>query len=89
MKPKKTNERLDFEVLQTVFMYCFAIIVCPVLTFFGSKAFIFEGLFGLNEVSTNVYSAVASVIVLHVALGMFIYKAYSDPTPLQKPGKQD
>lgn len=30
----------------------------------------------MNATSSNVYAAVIAIIVLHVALGSFIYKAY-------------
>lgn len=40
--------------------------------------FIFLGFFGISNVASNVWSAVAAVAVLHVALGCYIYKAYSN-----------
>lgn len=90
MKTKKPQDRPDLEVLTTVFIYCIAIIVCPVATFFGSKILIFEGVLGLNNVVVNVYSAVAAVLVLHIALGFFIYRAYTDPSQTtHKPDKRD
>lgn len=36
------------------------------------------GLLGLNHVPSNVYSAAVAILVLHVALGSFIYRAYFD-----------
>lgn len=36
------------------------------------------GLLGLNDVPSNVYSAAVAILVLHVALGAFIYRAYFD-----------
>ncbi|CAH0380661.1 unnamed protein product [Bemisia tabaci] len=42
---------------------------------------------GSDSISSNVYSAALAVIVLHVTLGAFIYKAYSDTGT--KPSKQD
>jgi hypothetical protein len=34
------------------------------------------GLIGTGNLASNVWSAVMAVVVLHIALGMFIYKAY-------------
>ncbi|GLG94164.1 Vacuolar ATPase assembly integral membrane protein VMA21 homolog [Gryllus bimaculatus] len=88
------EERADSEVLRKTVLkscciYCLAIFLSPVLTFFGTKELIFKGFLELDDVLTNVYSAVASVIALHVVFGMFIYKAYSYPAPPQKPRKDD
>ncbi|XP_043605233.1 vacuolar ATPase assembly integral membrane protein VMA21 homolog isoform X2 [Bombus pyrosoma] len=37
-----------------------------------------SGLLGLDQVPSNVYSAGVAILVLHVALGAFIYRAYFD-----------
>jgi hypothetical protein len=34
------------------------------------------GLIGTGNLASNVWSAVMAVVVLHIALGLFIYKAY-------------
>ncbi|KAI5709466.1 hypothetical protein M8J76_001848 [Diaphorina citri] len=82
------KERPDFEVLTTVFYYCFTIIVMPVVTFFASKYLIFSGVFGVDSVSCNVYSAIAAIIAVHISLAAFIYRAYSE-AGTGKPQKQD
>ena len=46
--------------------------------------FFLLGWFGSDNVSGNVYSAICAVIMLHVALGLFIYKAYSSDEPPRK-----
>lgn len=38
----------------------------------------FEGIIGTTSITSNVWSAVIAVAVLHLALGLFIYKAYSE-----------
>lgn len=30
----------------------------------------------MSEMTTNIYSAVGAVVALHLALGLYIYKAY-------------
>lgn len=72
------KELPELQVFKTVLIHCLVIIALPVLSFFTSKVFIFDGLLGLNHVPSNIYSAGVAVIVLHVALGAFIYRAYFD-----------
>ncbi|KYN00865.1 Vacuolar ATPase assembly integral membrane protein VMA21 [Cyphomyrmex costatus] len=52
------------------------ILALPVISFFTSKIFLFDGILGFSEVLSNVYSAGVAVLVLHFALGLFIYRAY-------------
>lgn len=78
----------DFQTFRTVFHYCFVIIVMPVASFFGAKSIIFDGLLGLAHIQSNVYSAIVTVIVLHIILGFYIYRAFSVDSS-QKPAKQD
>ncbi|XP_058796309.1 vacuolar ATPase assembly integral membrane protein VMA21 homolog [Phymastichus coffea] len=82
------KEQTEFQVFKTVFVHCIVIIACPVISFFLSKAFIFDTLFGLNSVSSNIYAAGVAMLILHLALGAFIYRAYFDQ-PTKTPSKQD
>ncbi|XP_076175488.1 vacuolar ATPase assembly integral membrane protein VMA21 homolog [Ptiloglossa arizonensis] len=72
------KELPELQVFKTVLFHCVVIIALPVVSFFTSKIFIFDGLLGLNHVPSNVYSAGIAILVLHVALGAFIYRAYFD-----------
>merc|ERR1712029_551873 len=83
----------DGVVFSTVLSYCLLILGGPVATFFVSKLVLFSVLLGWDPDSTwtSVASAVAAVIFLHIALGLFIAKAYfgdSDQTKV-KIGKKD
>ncbi|XP_032675691.1 vacuolar ATPase assembly integral membrane protein VMA21 homolog [Odontomachus brunneus] len=73
-----TKELTELQVFKTVLYYSVVIIALPVISFFTSKIFLFDGLLGLNNVPSNVYSAAVAVLVLHIALGAFIYRAYFD-----------
>lgn len=75
---KDAKELPELQVFKTVLFYCLVMIALPVLSFFMSKAFIFDGLLGQNSVPSNVYSAGVAILVLHVALAAFIYRAYFD-----------
>ncbi|CAG4941114.1 vacuolar ATPase assembly integral membrane protein VMA21 homolog [Colias croceus] len=86
----KANELPDFQVFRTVIKYCLFIIIVPVVSFFLVKSLLFDGLLRLEPITSSVYSAVVAVVVLHITLGLYIYRAYSEaekaPT---KPVKKD
>ncbi|XP_066997438.1 vacuolar ATPase assembly integral membrane protein VMA21 homolog [Anabrus simplex] len=85
MNDQQVGEMPDGHVLRTVLGYSLAIIVSPVMAFFTAKYYIFDGMLQLSLVQSNVYSAIASIFVLHMAVGLFIYRAYSAPSTSVKP----
>ncbi|CAB3228509.1 unnamed protein product [Arctia plantaginis] len=85
----RANELPDFQVFQTVIKYCLIIIVVPVFSFFITKVVLFDAILRLEPVTSSVYSAVVAVIVLHVTLGLYIYRAYSETEKPSKPVKKD
>ena len=86
------NEDSEGVVFSSVLTYCALILGGPIFAFFVTKIGILTVVFGWESdgVSTNVASAVVAVIVLHMALGLFIAKAYfgADQTKV-KIGKKD
>ncbi len=61
----------------SVLYYSGLILVLPIAAFFTTKSVVLETFLGYDsDVTCNVISAVVAVVVLHVALGVFIYKAY-------------
>ncbi|CAG9563019.1 unnamed protein product [Danaus chrysippus] len=88
MMEGKANELPDFQVFRTVIKYCLFIIIVPVVSFFVSKLILFDAVFRLEAVSSSIYSAVVAVIVLHVTLGLYIYKAYGESEKPSKPLKK-
>ena len=72
------KEMTELQAFKTVLYHSVIILALPVIAFFTSKVFLFDGIFGLSNVPSNVYSAGVAVIVLHIALGAFIYRAYFD-----------
>ncbi|CAK1551905.1 unnamed protein product [Leptosia nina] len=83
------NELPDFQVFRTVIKYCLFIIIVPVLSFFVVKTVLFDALLRVEPITSSVYSAVVAVIVLHVTLGLYIYRAYSEAEKPEKPVKRD
>ncbi|XP_035704698.1 vacuolar ATPase assembly integral membrane protein VMA21 homolog isoform X2 [Folsomia candida] len=73
-KPAKS----EFQIFKQVLFHCFLIILCPITVFFLLKIYFFDGFLELESLQSNLYSAFAAVIVLHLALGNFIYHAYFD-----------
>ncbi|XP_073965993.1 vacuolar ATPase assembly integral membrane protein VMA21 homolog [Choristoneura fumiferana] len=86
----RANELPDFQVFRTVIKYCLIIIIVPIISFFTSKIVLFDGLLRLDVTTSSVYSAVVAVLVLHVTLGLYIYKAYGEAEVApSKPLKKD
>ncbi len=84
----------SLETFSTVLGYCVLILVMPILSFFVSKSFVLERVLGMSDpdsaIWVNVVSAIVAVLVLHGALGIFIYKAYFEGAPAKaKIGKQE
>lgn len=76
------------EIFFNILFYCLLIIISPIVTFFASKVFIFDYIF--EPVGSNIAAAVSAVVAIHIALGMFLYRAYfSDEQPSKPIQKQD
>lgn len=72
------QDKEDLVNFKTVFFYCLLIILLPIATFFLTKTFVFDAFLQLDSIKSNICSAVAAVLALHFALGLYIYRAYSD-----------
>ncbi|KAL0271200.1 UNVERIFIED_CONTAM: hypothetical protein PYX00_008372 [Menopon gallinae] len=68
----------DLDTFRVVLYYSVAILALPISTFFTTKVILFDRIFGTDNVTGNVYAAVCAVLMLHGALGLFIFKAYSE-----------
>lgn len=80
-KKKKLNllslqDSRDYSSLKTVLFYCSLIVFLPVATFFLLQSVVLDNLFTLTPIKSNIYSAVGAVVVLHLALGLYIFRAY-------------
>ncbi|XP_043288434.1 vacuolar ATPase assembly integral membrane protein VMA21 homolog [Venturia canescens] len=71
-----TKDLPELQVFKTVLYYCICIVAMPLVSFFVSKNFIFDGLLGLSSVQSNIWAAIVAIVALHIALGAFIYRAY-------------
>ncbi len=80
------------EVFGSVLYYCSLILFLPLVAFFVTRTVVLESVLGVeaDSVSSNVSAAVVAVVVLHLALGLFIYRAYFTSTaPKARIGKQE
>lgn len=48
----------------------------PIVTFFLTKYYLFDSILSLSAVQSNIYAAISAVIALHIALGLYLYRAY-------------
>ena len=81
-----TNSYGDFK---SVLFYCAMILGGPIVAFFVTRI-ILEGPLGYEITkNTEVASAIVAVIVLHIALGFFIVRAYFSGDEKSKMGKSD
>ncbi|XP_017098465.2 vacuolar ATPase assembly integral membrane protein VMA21 homolog [Drosophila bipectinata] len=73
---QQSHDSQDYSSFKTVLFYCMLIVFLPVVTFFVLKGFVLDQFFSLTEVKVNIASAVGAVVSLHIALGLYIYRAY-------------
>ncbi|CAH1100287.1 unnamed protein product [Psylliodes chrysocephalus] len=71
------SQPTPYNVFKTILAYSVFILASPITIFFVSKI-LFEGILNITPMTSNISSAVLAVVTLHIALGMYIYKAYSE-----------
>ena len=82
------------EVFGSVLYYSSLILFLPLVAFFATRNLLLGLLVAgveQDSVTSNVASAAVAVVVLHLALGLFIYKAYFQQAeaPKARIGKQE
>jgi len=82
------NSYGDFK---SVLFYCIMILGGPVVAFFVTRFGVLGGALGWDPsaIQTEVTSAIVAVVVLHIALGFFIVRAYFSGDEKTKIGKSD
>ncbi|KAI5645153.1 VMA21-like domain-containing protein [Phthorimaea operculella] len=89
MNQTQEEEKSDLQLLQAIVKYVILLSSIPVLTFFVSKLVVFDLILAFEQTQSSVYSAILAVIVLHIALGHYIYKAYYEAEKAPKEKKAD
>lgn len=83
------EEQVQKSAFFTVLRYCLLIIFLPIVGFFGTKYVLFDGFLQLTSTQSNIYAAVVAVVSLHLALFLYIYRAYFDTDAKAKATKKD
>lgn len=81
----KQVEESEAVVFSTVLFYSLLILLAPLGTFLVTQL-TFNGIIGTDSQTSNIWAAVLAVIVLHVMLGLFIYRTF---VPAAKQIKRD
>lgn len=79
------GEESESAVFKTVLFYSLNVILAPVATFFIGQ-FLLKSFLGVNEQTSNLWGAILAVVVLHITLGLFIYRSFN---PVSKDTKRD
>ncbi|KAK7482930.1 hypothetical protein BaRGS_00025830 [Batillaria attramentaria] len=76
-------------VMQKMLFFTVLMVFLPIFSYFFSKAFIFEGFFGVVQANSYFYAAIVSIVVVHIILGCFIYVAFTEDDTPRPQFKQD
>ena len=63
---------------KTLLMFSFLMLSAPIFSFFVSKHYIFEDIYGFESQAATIYAAVVAVVLVHVIVGLFIYVAWKE-----------
>jgi len=82
--PVKDGEN-EGEVFGSVAFYSLNILITPLISFFICKVVLLEGILSVDSTTSNIWSAVLAVVVLHLMLALYLYRTFYPA----KQGKQD
>lgn len=72
------NDKAIWVVFRKMLFFTVMMTVAPLTSFYISKDFIFEGMFGMDNSKSYIYSAGVAVIIVHIILFAFLYVAFRD-----------
>ncbi|XP_060064797.1 vacuolar ATPase assembly integral membrane protein VMA21-like [Ylistrum balloti] len=75
------TEEQNQSVMKTMILFSMAMLFLPVFSYFFTKSFFFEGYFGMTSQNSYFYAAFVAITVVHIILGLFVYKAFTEGTP--------
>ncbi|XP_030065200.1 vacuolar ATPase assembly integral membrane protein VMA21 [Microcaecilia unicolor] len=76
-------------ILKTLLFFTALMITLPIGLYFTTKAYVFEGTFGMSNRDSYFYAAIVAVVAVHVVLAMFVYVAWNEGSRQWREGKQD
>ncbi|XP_029463424.1 vacuolar ATPase assembly integral membrane protein VMA21 [Rhinatrema bivittatum] len=85
----RASEGSLVSTLKTLLFFTALMITLPIGLYFTSKAYVFEGTFGMSSRDSYFYAAIVAVVAVHVVLAMFVYVAWNEGSRQWREGKQD
>ncbi|KAK6165213.1 hypothetical protein SNE40_015902 [Patella caerulea] len=76
-------------VMRTMVVFSIAMCILPISSYFITKSFVFEGIFGMGHQNSYFYAAISSIVVVHIILGLFIYVAWTEDSKPMPQFKRD
>ncbi|XP_060580008.1 vacuolar ATPase assembly integral membrane protein VMA21-like [Ruditapes philippinarum] len=70
----------DAGVMKTMIIFSLSMLFFPVFLYFFSKRMLFELFFGMTSQDSYFYAAFVAIGTVHLILGMFVYKAFTEET---------
>lgn len=83
------NDRSLVSTLKTLLFFTILMIMLPIGLYFSTKAYVFEGAYGMSSKDSYFYAAIVAVIAVHVVLAMFVYVAWNEGSRQWREGKED
>lgn len=65
-------------VFRKMLFFTVMLTLAPITSFFVSKSYLFEGMFGMTGSNSYIYAAFVAVVVVHIILIAFLYVAFRD-----------
>ncbi|XP_002134412.3 vacuolar ATPase assembly integral membrane protein VMA21 homolog [Drosophila pseudoobscura] len=72
---QQSKDSQDYSSFKTVLFYCMLTVCLPVVTFFLLRVVVLDGFFEMSKLKVDIFSSVGAVVSLHMALGLYIYRA--------------
>ncbi|KAH3843218.1 hypothetical protein DPMN_116856 [Dreissena polymorpha] len=80
------SEEKENSVMKTMVLFSLAMLFFPVFLYFASKRMFFELFLGMSSQDSYFYAAFVAIGTVHIILGMFVYRAFTEGTT---PSKED
>ncbi|XP_026558654.1 vacuolar ATPase assembly integral membrane protein VMA21 [Pseudonaja textilis] len=87
--PEARSEVSLASTLRTMLFFTALMIMLPIGLYFSTKAYIFEGTFGMSNRDSYFYAAIVAVVAVHIVLALFVYVAWNEGSRQWREGKQD
>ena len=66
------------QAFRTLLLFSLLLLSAPIFSFFVSKHYVFEDIYGMETQTASIYAAVVAVVLVHVIVALFIYVAWKE-----------